>query len=301
MASGTAQSQLRAIAERQWGVISHAQLIAIGMPRDEIARRIARAHLIRIWHGVYALGHCRLTIQGRLHAAQLAAGPEAFLSHHIAAAWRGLRSYPAVIDLTIPTGHTPPGRGGLRLHRTTIPTERSEARAYKGLLTATVPRIVVDLARTERPGEIQRLIRESIRAGQFDLGALHAAIDAHPRRPGTGLARAALCRYLPGSENRKSWLETQFHEHALGDPRLPAARWNAWLLGFEIDVMWVERRVALELDGRPYHVAIEDFDRDRAKDRALIRNGWRPIRVSDFEWEHDRVSVLDDLYAVLGT
>lgn len=59
--------------------------------------------------------------------------------------------------------------------------------------------------------------------------------------------------------------------------------------------------MALELDGRPYHVAVEDFDRDRARDRALTRHGWRPVRVSDFEWEHGRASVLDDLYALLGT
>jgi very-short-patch-repair endonuclease len=72
------------------------------------------------------------------------------------------------------------------------------------------------------------------------------------------------------------------------------------LLGYEIDVMWAAQRVTLELDGRPYHVAIEDFDRDRGKDRLLTRHGWRPIRVSDFEWEHDRATVLDDIYALLG-
>jgi hypothetical protein len=169
-----------------------------------------------------------------------------------------------------------------------------------GLLTATIPRIIIDLSRSERPGEIQRLIRESIRTGQFDLAALRQALDAHPRRPGAGLARAALRRYVPGSEDRKSWLETQFQRHAQADPRLPPPLYNERMLGYEIDVMWPDQRVTLELDGRPYHVAVEDFDRDRGKDRALTRHGWRPIRVSDFEWEHDRAAVLDDLYAVLG-
>jgi len=172
---------------------------------------------------------------------------------------------------------------------------------HNGLLTATVPRIIVDLARTERPGEIQRLIRQSIRTGQFDFAALRHAIDAHPHRPGVGLARAALNRYLPGSEDRKSWLETQFQQHALGDPRLLEPLYNQRLLGYEIDVVWIDRRVTLELDGRPYHVAVEDFDRDRAKDRTLTRHGWRPVRVSDIEWEHARASVLDDIYALLGT
>ena len=300
MASQRAQSEMRTTAERQEGVISHVQLIAIGFTRCEIAGMLRRGHLIRIAHGVYAVGHARLTIRGRLYAAQLAAGPGAFLSHRTAAACRGLRPHAAVIELTVPAEHTPTRRKGIRLHRTTTPVDRAQARPHDGLLTATVPRIIIDLARTERPGEIQRLIRESIRTGQFDLAALYTALEAHPRRPGTGLARAALHRYLPGSEDRKSWLETQFQRHALGDPRLPAPLYNQRLLGYEIDVMWVDQRVTLELDGRPYHVAVEDFDRDRGKDRVLTRHGWRSIRVSDFEWEHDRASVLDDLYALLG-
>jgi very-short-patch-repair endonuclease len=291
---------MRALAESQWGAISMAQLFGLGFTAGEIRTMIRRGLLVRVFPGVYCLGHTRLTMLGRLHAARLAAGPGAFLSHRTAAAHRGLRLHPATIDLTLPRGHTPTSPPGLRIHRTRDSIDRTQATPRDGLLTATVPRIIIDLARTERPGEVQRLIRESIRTGQFDLAALTAALDAHPRRPGVGLARAALRRYLPGSEDRRSWLETQFQRHAVRDPRLPEPLYNQMLLGYEIDVMWTPQRVTLELDGRPYHVAVEDFDRDRAKDRALTRNGWRPIRVSDFEWEHDRATVLDDIYALLG-
>lgn len=292
---------MRALAESQSGVISHVQLVALGFTHNEISGMLKRGHLIALWPGVYAVGHCRLTMRGRLQAGLLAAVSGAFLSHRTAAASRGLSAFPPVIELTVPADHTPARRRGLRQHRTTIPTDSTQARLHDGLLTATVPRIIIDLAQTERPAEIQRLIRESIRTGQFDVAALQHAIDAHPRRPGTGLARAALRRYLPGSEDRRSWLETQFQRHALGDPRLLEPLYNQPLLGFEIDVLWIEQRVALELDGRPYHLAVDDFDRDRAKDRVLTRHGWRPVRVSDFEWEHGRASVLDDLYALLGT
>lgn len=291
---------MRALAESQWGAISLEQLFALGLTAGEIRTMIRRGMLVRVYPGVYCLGHTRLTMLGRLHAARLAAGPGAYLSHRTAAAHRGLRRHPATIELTIPSGHTPSSRLGLRIHRTRITPDPSQARMHDGLLTATVPRIIIDLARTERPGEIQRLIRESIRTGQFDLAALRTALDANPRRPGAGLARAALGRYVAGSEDRKSWLETQFQRHALRDARLPEPLYNQTLLGYEIDVMWIQQRVTLELDGRPYHVAVEDFDRDRAKDRALTRHGWRPIRVSDFEWEHARTSVLDDVYALLG-
>lgn len=301
MASRHAQTQMRVLAERQAGTISHEQLIAIGWTEDEIRGMVRRGHLIRIRRGVYALGHRPLTMQGWLFAAWLTAGAGAFLSHRTAAAHRGLREHPGVIELTVPSGHTPRDRANLRLHRTTTPVDRTQARPHHGLLTATVPRIIIDLARTERPGELQRLIRESIRTGQFDRAALHHALEAHGRRPGVAIARAALDRYLPGSEDRRSWLETQFQRHALSDPRLLAPLYNQRLLGFEIDVMWPEQRVTLELDGRPYHTAVEDFDRDRGRDRTLTRHGWRPIRVSDLEWEYDRGRVLGDLYALLGT
>ncbi len=300
MAPQSSQSRMRAVAERQWGVISFAQLLDAGVTVDEIRGMVRRGQLLRLYHGVYALGHARLTMRGRLYAALLAAGPGAFLSHRTAAAHRRLCRHPTRIEVTVPTGRTPPAPPGLRVHRTTIPTDRTQARLDDGLLVATVPRIIIDLARTERPGEIQRLIRESIRTGQFDLASLNDAIGAHPRRPGTGLARAALRRYVPGSEDRRSWLETQFQNHERSDPQLPTPLYNQHLLGYEIDVMWSEQRVTLELDGRPYHIAVEDFDRDRTKDRTLIRHGWRPVRVSDLEWEFDRTQVIHDLYAIIG-
>lgn len=291
---------MRHLAERQWGVVSRAQLIEIGFSRDQILQMRRGDRLIDLFRGVYAVGHRRLTMPGRLHAAQLAVGPGAFLSHRSAAAHRGLCRHPVAVELTIPGDHAPGATRGLRVHRTTIPIDRSQARLDAGLLVATVPRIIIDLSRTERAGEIQRLTRESIRTGQFDLAALNEAIDAHPQRPGTALARAALTRYLPGSEDRRSWLETQFQNHERDDARLPAPLYNQRLHGYEIDVLWKRARVTLELDGRPYHTSIEDFDRDRAKDRTLLRHGWRPVRVSDLEWEHDRAHVLGDLYAVLG-
>jgi very-short-patch-repair endonuclease len=292
---------MRLVAEEQWGVISRLQLRELGFSAGAIRMLLARGVLLPIFPGVYCLGHRRLTMVGRLHAARLAAGPGAFVSHRSAAAHRGLCAHPGTVELTVARGHTPEARSWLRVHRTRLPIDREDARMHNGLPTATVPRIIMDLARTVRPGELQRLIRESIRTGQFDLATLEHMLRAHPRRPGAGIARAALERYLPGSEGRKSWLETQFQQHVLDDPRLLAPLYNRQLLGFEIDVLWPEQRIALELDGRPYHTAVEDFDRDRGKDRALTRSGWRPVRVSDLEWEHDRPSVLDDLYALLGT
>jgi hypothetical protein len=59
-------------------------------------------------------------------------------------------------------------------------------------------------------------------------------------------------------------------------------------------------RLAVELDGRPYHVAVQDMERDRLNDAALQRLGHVPIRFTDFRFEHDRPGILRDLHHFLG-
>ena len=198
MATQHAHSQMRVLVERQWGVISRTQLLELGFSAETIFGMRRRGQLLGLSRGVYAVGHRRLTMRGRLHAAQLAAGRKAFLSHHSAAAHRGLCRHPAAVELTIPSGHTPSVGPGLRIHRTTIPIDGIQARPHDGLLTATVPRIITDLARTERPGEIQRLIRESIRTGQFDRRA-HPG-DRRPSPPPGNRARSGCAASLSAGQ-----------------------------------------------------------------------------------------------------
>ena len=77
---------LAQLAARQWGVLSRAQLLAIGLGADAIEWRARSGRLHRVHHGVYAVGHTALRREGRFLAAVLACGPGAVLSHRSAAA-----------------------------------------------------------------------------------------------------------------------------------------------------------------------------------------------------------------------
>src|SRR4026208_813323 len=59
------------IAGRQHGVVSAAQLGPAGIEKDAVTRRVKACRLHRI-HRVYAVGHTRLTFEGRCTAAVLA-------------------------------------------------------------------------------------------------------------------------------------------------------------------------------------------------------------------------------------
>jgi very-short-patch-repair endonuclease len=61
---------------------------------------------------------------------------------------------------------------------------------------------------------------------------------------------------------------------------LPRPRFNARLAGYEVDAVWPDRRLVVEVDGYAYHGHRAQFERDRRKDLALIAAGYRVIRVS---------------------
>jgi len=91
------------IAFRQHGVISRAQLFALGFGRAFVRDGLRDGRLHRLHAGVYALGHRRLTQQGVWLAAVLACGEDAVLSHRSAAAlWHLAYLELGRVDVLIP-------------------------------------------------------------------------------------------------------------------------------------------------------------------------------------------------------
>jgi hypothetical protein len=81
---------LSELATKQHGVVSVRQLAALGLDKTAVWRWIRAGQLHRIDRGVYAVGHTRLSREGRWMAAVLRCGAGALLSHRSAAAlWVG--------------------------------------------------------------------------------------------------------------------------------------------------------------------------------------------------------------------
>jgi hypothetical protein len=107
-----------ALAERQHGVAGWAQLVGLGMSRDELRTRVAAGRLHRLHRGVYGVvGPRLLRIEGHWLAAVLAVGDGAPLSHRSAAAlWDLMPATARASDVTVarkrqaPCGHPPPLR-----------------------------------------------------------------------------------------------------------------------------------------------------------------------------------------------
>ena len=101
------------------------------------------------------------------------------------------------------------------------------------------------------------------------------------------------------TESSKSGLERAFDRLLAQHPEIPDPQRNIHIDLWEIDRFWPAHNLAVELDGRPYHIAAKDMERDRIKDADLLRRGITPLRFTDFRVEHDLRGVLGDLHHFL--
>ncbi|HEY1519439.1 MAG TPA: type IV toxin-antitoxin system AbiEi family antitoxin domain-containing protein, partial [Solirubrobacteraceae bacterium] len=76
---------IAALARKQHGYVKRRQLLDLGLSDDAIAYRVRIGRLIRVYAGVYAVGHLPMAPEARAHAAVLACGDKAVLSHSSAA------------------------------------------------------------------------------------------------------------------------------------------------------------------------------------------------------------------------
>jgi hypothetical protein len=290
--------QLARVAARQFGVVSLAQLEALGLSYEQVRRRVEGGRLHRLHRDVFAVGHTSLGTQARLVAALLTGGPGAFLSHRTAAAARGLRELSAKsIEVTM-VGSSSRARPGLRIHRTRYQPAAEDLAVRNGLRVSSVPRLLIELALRERPAGLDQLITQAVRKRVFDPAAVELGLRRPVRHPGIAKLKAALADYLPRPD-RASDLERAFDALIAGTDIAPPLR-NIRIDGWEIDCYWPRSRLAVELDGRPYDVAVGDLEKDRIKDAKLLRQGIMVLRITDRRLSLDPRGVLDDVRALVA-
>jgi uncharacterized protein DUF559 len=282
-----------ALAERQHGVVSRAQLLELGVGADAIDRRLKLRRLCHVHRGVYTVGHRLLTQHGCWMAAVLAYGPGTVLSHRAAAALWGMRGG-TWVEVTATGARR--GRHGIQVHRAALPED--ERTTHRGIPTTTVPRTLLDLSAVVQQHEVRSALR---RAEQLRLGdslSLQDLIARYPRRPGLKAIKALLSEAGIGARIIRSELEERFQDFLIRIG-LPLPQTNVVIEGYEVDCVWPEQRLIVELDGHATHSPTYAFELDRARDRRLEAAGWHVIRITWRQLELEADLVEADLRRLL--
>jgi hypothetical protein len=269
-----------ALAGGQGGVVSHAQLLHLGLSADAIHRRVKAGRLHALHRGVYAVGHRVVSAEGRWYAAVFAAGTGAVLSHaSAAAAWELRTQGGGRIDVIVGPGGRA-RRKGLRLHRcSSVPVDEVTTRS--GIPITTPARTVLDLAATGLDGRpLEAVLDRAERLRLLDFAKLQQLLRRYPGRPGTPSLQATLSRYTAGTIVTRSELEERFL--GLCDRfGLPRPNVNTVIEGEEVDFLWPDCALIVEVDGYEWHRSPSAFTSDRERDVQLVLAGFRVLR---FTW-----------------
>jgi hypothetical protein len=275
---------LAQLAVGQWGVVSRAQLVALGLGRGAIEARLRNGRLRRLHRGVYAIGGAHLPPRGRWLAAVLACGPGAFLSHRSAAAhWGLLQSRAARVEVTAPA--TRRGATGIRLHRARS-LDAGDTTTHQGIPTTTVARTLLDLAATLHRNHLERALAQAERLRLYD----HRAIADVLARSNGHRGRAILMR---ATVSDPSWTQNDFEarflelvrEAGLPEPLVNEAHTGPDHVPITPDFHWPAGNLIVETDGWETHGTRAAFEADRRKDAALTAAGYRVMR---FTWREVR-------------
>jgi very-short-patch-repair endonuclease/predicted transcriptional regulator of viral defense system len=298
---GPIGGRIAGLAERQHGVVALRQLRALSLSASGVRKRVARGYLHRVHRGVYAVGRPGLTKNGRLMAAVLAYGPDAVLSHRSAAGIWGLRpdNRPNV-EVSIPRGGIRP-RPGIDVHASGTLTP-DDVTVHDGIPVTTVARTLVDLGDVANRRAVETAVEQAEVLRLFDQHAIEQAIRRASNRQGPALLTSVLEDLARGQTLTESELEEAFlaivREAGLPDPEA-----NTWMTlpdgtPARIDFLWRPQRLAVEIDGHPFHRTRQSRERDARRDQLMRLAGYEPLRFTGRQVSEDRQWVAETVLAL---
>jgi len=184
-------------------------------------------------------------------------------------------------DLGASTCFTAPGgrrgRKGIVLHKGRL---HAEDRAERdGIPVTSVAHTIFDLAAAHDEDWMRGVFEEADRLRILRLDALRRACERGAGRRGLGAARRLADEAIAAENDPASFLEDLFFTFCRKQ-RLPLPRTNVHVLGCEVDALWEEARLIVELDGWGSHRHRAAFERDRIRDADHAVAGYKVIRVT---------------------
>jgi very-short-patch-repair endonuclease/predicted transcriptional regulator of viral defense system len=278
--------RMEALALRQHGLITFDQAITAGLTESGIRHRRSKRRLVEVHPRVYRLAGAIDTPNLRAHAAVLAAGADAAISHTSAAALYRLPGF--TIDpvvLTIPRRWSR-SLAGVGVEQS-LAMPPHHCRVVEMIPCTSLARTLFDLCGTVRARRAERALDTALARRAITLPALwRVFVDlAEHGRAGTVVMRTLLMArgttYVPPA----SELEARFVELAraqgLEGPQRQVDLGDADSWIGRVDFLFRSARLVVEVDSAEFHDGMLDRDGDAERDRRLESDGWTVLR---FRW-----------------
>jgi very-short-patch-repair endonuclease len=279
---GVQPHELDRFGRTHHGLISFDHAAGFGMSRTDWNRLVSDERRFEVLYPdvVRVLG-APVSIEQRIAAAVLAAGPGARASHRSAAhVWGASRPGGDPIDVML-VGRTRRARlEGVVIHRPRNLDDLAPS-VRQGIPTTNPLRTLTDLGSVDPPG-VYDALHHFVMRGWVNTASVAAVLDRHSGRGyrGATALRNALDQWLVDGKPADSELEIRMRK-IRDDHGLPSMTFHADVLGFEVDFLVDGTNIVVECDGWSTHGADRTvFLSDRDKDTYLMSKGYVVHRVT---------------------
>jgi very-short-patch-repair endonuclease len=283
---------IAALAAKQHGVAARWQLLQAGVTARRIELRLQSGRLHEIHRGVYLVGHDVPPPLAIEQAALLACGKAAVLSHRTAANLWDILPYPASAPVwtTVPPGRTVE-RPRITVRRS--PLTARETRNCRGLRLTSPPRTILDLSSVIDLEELESVVAEaSYRRLASETELTHQVACNEGKR---GLANLRHVMGLEGGPQRTRSNGERAMLRLVRRAGMTGYKANVRIHGWEVDLLWRDSGVAVEIDGWDGHSSRVAFERDRLKAATLTSHGLIVIPITGRQLRDDPDGVIDRL------
>lgn len=272
-------------------ILTTQELGASGLSKAQIASKVARGELLRISRGIYCESQFAQSLTeyqkplARI-AAEYKACRNVVLSHESAALWQGapLISMPQKVHFST-NGDMSHRRANVCVHRRReLPLE--SVKLCDGALVTSPLRTLEDCLGYVSLVEIVNITNYFLTRQEVSFESLYQLFDQHiGKRKVLGVIASQRLNI-----QCESPLETLVF-NLVCDWDLPRPAQQVWLStpegGYRADFVWEDIKLILEADGLVKYSGkfgdpLQIIRQERARQRALERQGWRFVRV---EWD----------------
>jgi very-short-patch-repair endonuclease len=220
----------------------------------------------------------------------LAIGGDAVLSHRAAATVWGFRRWDGGrIDVTT-SRHLRP----LKLHASLL--EQEDHTRKEGLSLTTPNRTLLDVAPTATPDALTHLVGQAEQARLVSVPTLRRDLDRWGKRRGAAKLAKTIAH---GHQPTRSLLEVRFLPF-LERESFPRPKVNAKLHRFEVDALYEDHKLVIELDSRRWHEGAFAQAKDRNKTADLEAEGYRVMRITSDDLKDHPTRTAQRLRAALS-
>jgi very-short-patch-repair endonuclease len=302
---GQFEHEIDRVGRARHGIFSVEDLLAMGLTRQGISRRVKSGRLIPLYEGVYRSSGAPVTWEQALWAAHAWARGDCVFSHRSGLLLHRLAgASDRVVEMTVTRKSRSPDPNLILHYTSRDPFEH--ARVKDGLPVTSIPRTMLDVASVLRPWHLELALDDALRRGTVLVPDMQWMLERWGGRgcTGTKALRRLLDERTDGRARSQSTFEIVTDRLLSNSPLPPYFRQFEVMtkqgISALIDFAWPDAKLGVEADSYKWHSGRQQWQSDMERQNALAEIGWLLLRFSWWDVTRRPNYVLDTIGSTLA-